>query len=150
MPLILRKDLARPLTHNELDGNFEFFRDGESEIVTTTNIILDTETNKVFYLDNVSGFVSTLPAPAVGLNFEFIVRTAPTGGNYQITTDGAAAIISGGAYCVTGDGVAFSNNTSLDFIQNISLKGDRVKFISDGTSWYIDSHYIAAGGVTAT
>jgi len=47
------------------------------ELVTTTNIIRPDETGRTFFLNAVGGFTSTLPAPTAGLNYKFIVKTAP-------------------------------------------------------------------------
>src|SRR5258707_188541 len=43
------------------------------ETVTATNIILASESGKTFFLNSATEFVSTLPAPAAGLKFKFVV-----------------------------------------------------------------------------
>ena len=52
-------------------------RTAPTESVTTTNVITAAESGTTFFLNLAGGFTSTLPAPATGLNYKFIVATAP-------------------------------------------------------------------------
>ena len=65
-----------------------------TETVAATNVIAATETGKTFFLNHATEFVSTLPAPAAGLRFTFVVTGAPSGADYTITTTSSDNIIS--------------------------------------------------------
>lgn len=115
-----------------------------TEIVTTTNIITAAESGKTFILNSATAFVSTLPAPAVGLRYKFIIgQTVPSGGNHTVVTASSANIIDGSAE-VAGAVVLASDEDSINFIDTCS-PGDWVEVFSDGTNWYVKG----AASVTA-
>lgn len=125
---------------------------GRYEVVTATNVITAAEDRKTFFLDAAAGFTSTLPAPALGLKFKFVVRTAPTSNGYIIATNGGADIIKGGIS--EGDPTAAAaspsddNADALTLVANVALAGDWVEVESDGTYWYMRGHTRADGGLT--
>jgi hypothetical protein len=124
---------------------------GATENVTTTNVITAAESGKTFFLNNATGFVSTLPAPAAGLEFTFINVTANTSGNHTVVTNGSANIIKGNQNSVAGDaGDTGTSDDTINFVANSSLAGDRVELISDGTSWFAYATSRVAAGVTFT
>lgn len=119
------------------------------EIVTATNVILAAESGKTFYLNALAGFLSTLPAPAAGLTFKFIVQTAPTSVGYTIATASSANIIKGMMVeRAGGAGVAASAGDLVTFVANQSIAGDWMEFFSDGTSWFIHGMVDVSAGVT--
>ena len=113
-----------------------------AEIVTATNVITAAESGTTFFLNSTTEFVSTLPAPALGLKYKFIVAAAPSGASYTIIAAASATIIVG--QIVTND---FSGTTDSDFgtageltvtfVDGKAVKGDRVEFECDGTNWYV-------------
>lgn len=109
-----------------------------TEVVATTNVIEAAESGKTFFLNDVDGFTSTLPAPAAGLNYKFIVSLAPTEAGYVIDT-GAANIIYGIIDTVPADdaGIAVAAQQKLTFVVDVALIGDWVELTSDGTNWYV-------------
>jgi hypothetical protein len=126
------------VTYNDgvmLEGNGQ-------EVVTTTNVITAAESGKTFYLNAAGGFTSTLPAPAIGLKYKFIVSTykfivstAPTTA-YIITTNAGANILQGTYLDIVGELVAISAQDTLNFVANTALVGDSLEVESDGTNWY--------------
>jgi len=130
-------------------GNFLKLASQASETVAATNVILAIESGKTFYLNLVGGFTSTLPAPAVGLNFKFIVKTAPTTA-YIITTNAGADILFGTFLDIVGELVYFSAQDTLNFVAMTSLVGDRLEVESDGTNWYCKAFSGADGGITVS
>jgi hypothetical protein len=124
---------------------------GATENVTTTNVITAAESGKTFFLNNATGFVSTLPAPAAGLEFTFINVTANTSGNHTVVTNSSANIIKGNQNSVAGDaGDTGTSDDTINFVANSSLAGDRVELISDGTSWFAYATSRVAAGITFT
>src|SRR5690242_19967336 len=73
-----------------------------SEIVTAANVIAAAESGTTYFLNASTEFVSTLPAPAQGLRFTFIVTAAPSGASYTIVTASSANIIKGQQYPASG------------------------------------------------
>ena len=121
------------------------------EDVTETNVITAAESGKTFFLNSATEFVSTLPAPAAGLNYTFIIKAAPSGANYTIVTNGGADIMIGMVTCATADdlGQADANADVITFVGGQSIVGDWVKLISDGTSWYFSGACFVAEGITS-
>lgn len=124
-----------------------------AEVVTTTNTITAAESGKTFFLNAAGGFTSTLPAPALGLKYKFVVSTAPTTA-YVITTNGGDDIMIGGINELevdTGDDGPYDNNAdTLNFVASVAVVGDWVEFESDGTSWFFTGQTNADGGVTTS
>lgn len=119
------------------------------EVVTATNVITAAESGKTFFLNAVAGFLSTLPAPAAGLRFRFIVQTAPTSNGYTIATTTSANIIKGMVVeRAGGAGVASAVGDLVTLVANQSIAGDWLEFYSDGTSYFIHGMVDVAAGVT--
>lgn len=124
-----------------------------SETVIATKAISAEESGKVFFLNAGTEFASTLPAPAAGLNYTFIVTAAPSGANYTIGTNGGDQNLAGQVHESSGgdgDSEAAATANSINFISNTSVIGDMVKVWSDGTSWFAHCFCDAAGGITIT
>jgi len=118
-----------------------------SEAVTATNVITADESGKTFYLNTAGGFTSTLPAPAIGLKYKFIVQTAPTTA-YIITTNAGANILQGTFLDIVGELVAITDQDTLNFVASASLVGDSLEVESDGTNWHCTAFSKANGGIT--
>jgi len=119
-----------------------------AEVVSAANIIAATENGTTYYLNLAGGFTSTLPAPALGLRFRFIVATAPTTA-YIITTNAGANILYGMMEERAGTaGVAGAAQDTFNFVANQAKIGDWVEFYSDGTNWYYHGMVDIAAGTT--
>jgi hypothetical protein len=118
-----------------------------TESVTATNVITTAETGKTFFLNAVGGFTSTLPAPAAGIEFEFIVVTAPTTA-YIVTTNAGANVLQGTLLDIVGEQVAITNQDTINFVASTSLLGDSLRVIGDGVNWHCTARSLADGGIT--
>jgi hypothetical protein len=124
------------------------------ETVTTlaaASTLTAAQSNTIFFLNSATEFVTTLPAPATGLTYTFIVGAAPSGASYTIVTKASANIIKGQA--VNAAGVAGDTGTADDtisFVDAQAVAGDQVTVISDGTSWFAKAFCAVAAGVTFT
>lgn len=110
-----------------------------SEIVTTTNVIAASESGTTFFLNAATEFASTLPAPAQGLFYRFIVTDAPETADYTIGTNAAAQILAGqvfGSDGTDGDSETTPTATTITFVAGASVVGDMAEVWSDGTSWF--------------
>lgn len=112
-----------------------------------TNTLTAAETGKTFFLDLVGGGSTVLPAPALGLNFKFIVSTAPTTA-YTIDTNGGDNIMHGTHIDIVGELVYATARDIITFVASTSLVGDSVELVSDGTSWFFTAQSGADGGIT--
>lgn len=122
------------------------------ETVITTNVIAASESGKTFFLALAAGFASTLPAPAAGLRFSFIVKTAPTSGNYTIVTNGTTQKVLKGLMVIAADAIGdvSAGGTTASFVANQALPGDRIDMICDGTIWYAIGFAQVTAGLTIT
>ena len=118
---------------------------------TAASALTAADSGKVIFLNSATEFVTTLPAPAAGLTFTFIVAAAPSGASYTVVTNGSANIIKGQA--VNAAGVAGDTGTgddTISFVDGQAVAGDRVIVVSDGTSWFAYGFCAVAAGVTFT
>lgn len=102
-----------------------------------------------------ANYVITLPAPALGLNFKFLMSV--TAGTNTITISSPTANTLGGQFfsCSTTAGTiavpaVVGTNTSVVFSTH-TIVGDTVDVFSDGTNWYGkgSSGYVGAGFTVA-
>jgi len=113
-------------------------------ILTEGRTLTNSDSGKTYFLNSAGGFTVTLPAPRAGVNFEFIVKTAPTT-SYIIATKGSASIIMG--QVITSDvnaavdpDVEKTGESSITLVANTAVKGDSVELISDGTYWWMQGY----------
>ena len=119
--------------------------------LTAASTLTTAQSGTTFFLNSATEFVTTLPAPAAGLNYTFIVGAAPSGASYTVVTASSANIIKGQA--VNAAGVAGDTGTADDtisFVDGQAVAGDQVIVISDGTSWFAKAFCAVAAGVTFT
>jgi hypothetical protein len=118
---------------------------------TAAATLTAAQSGTTFFLDATAEFATTLPLPAAGLTYTFIVKTAPSGASYTIVTSASANIIKGQA--VNAAGVAGDTGTADDtisFVDGQAVAGDMVTVISDGTSWFAKGFCAVAAGITFT
>ena len=124
------------------------------EVVTATNVITAAENGKTFFLNSATEFVSTLPAPAVGLRFKFIVTAAPASASYTVVTASSANIMLGHVLTSQDAGGTSDSETSggdtLTFADGKAVVGDSAVFESDGTSWFVVASAKVFDGITIT
>lgn len=125
-----------------------------SETVAATNVLTAAESGKVMFLSAATEFATTLPSPAAGLVFEFIIAAAPSGANYTVVTAGSPdQILAGKVISVAGDAGDVENAataTTITFVSGQSVIGDYAKVWSDGTSWFAICVASVAAGITIT
>lgn len=122
-----------------------------NENVTATNVITAAESGKTFFLNSTTEFVSTLPAPAAGLKYSFVVVSAPSGASYTVVTNSSANIIKGMQVCsADAAGDTGTADDTITFVDGQAVAGDRVDVVSDGTSWFAFAFSRVAAGITFT
>lgn len=126
-----------------------------NEVVSATNVITAAESGKVFFLNSGTEFASTLPAPAAGLHYLFIVTAAPSGASYTVVTEGGCQILGGhvltSGFADSGSDVETTPaGTTITFVDGVSVVGDRAEVFSDGTNWFASCITAVEAGITIT
>lgn len=129
------------VTATAVEINMAADNSANCEVVTATNAIAAAESGSTYFLNSSTEFVSTLPAPALGLRYTFIVTAAPSGASYTIVTTSSANIIKG--HVLTSDvnsatdaDLETSGGDTISFVDSKAVAGDKVEVISDGTNWF--------------
>jgi hypothetical protein len=121
-----------------------------STIAATKAVSVD-ESGTVFFINNATGFVTTLPAPVAGLRYTFINKTPNTSGNHTIVTASSANIIKGMQNSAAGDaGDTGTADDTISFVANSSVAGDMVELYTDGTNWFAYARSTLAASITFT
>ena len=119
----------------------------QSQAVSRT--LTADDSGKVWILGNAaSGLTVTLPAVATagsGWSGKFVVGTAPVAADYVVTenTGSDTNVLHGGIVTSSGNGEEGQSSTSgtgatqVNFDANVSLQGDFVDLVTDGTNWYV-------------
>ena len=119
--------------------------------ITAIKAVSAAENGTTFFINNATGFATTLPAPAAGLRYTFISKLSNTSGNHTIVTTSSANIIKGFATNAAGALVTpLSDGDTISFVANQSVAGDQVTVVSDGTSWFMSGFAQVAAGITNT
>lgn len=126
-----------------------------AETRTAANTLTQDENGKVIFLNSATEFVTTLPAPAMGLQFTFIVAAAPVGASYTVVTSGSANIIKGAVYSsdlnsATDADFETSGGDTVSFVDAKAVAGDTVEFICDGTNWFVKGFCTVFDAITIT
>jgi hypothetical protein len=148
------------------DGSFEivdsvsgrtvrkFYASGGShKELTATYSVPQSENGTTYYLNSGTEFVTTLPAPFLGAEYEFIVKAAPSGASYTVVTGSSANVIKGvqlTAQDAGGSGDSGTADDTISFVDGQAVAGDRVLVKSDGTSWFAYAFSKVLAGITFT
>lgn len=125
---------------------------GRSAIVTATSTLTAADSGKVLYLNSATEFDTVLPAPVLDFRLTVIVKAAPSGANYTISTNASANIIKG-SIVTSATGAADTETAGADtvnFVDGVAVAGDKVEIFCDGTNYYAYGQCVAAGGITIT
>lgn len=116
---------------------------------TTTTALATTLTaadgGKTFILNAAAGAAITLPLPAAGLKYKFVVGAAFATTDWTVA---ATSAIIHGAVDVNSTRVLGAGVTTVHFVNTAETIGDWVTLESDGTYWYLDGVGQAVGGIT--
>lgn len=126
-----------------------------AEILTATRTVRPEESGKTFFLNSATEFVTTLPAPALGLKFRFVVKAGPASASYTIVTSGSANIIKGQVYTVdvnsaTDPDFETSGGDTITLVDTKCVAGDQVDLVCDGTNWFMQAFCSVFDAITVT
>lgn len=119
--------------------------------LTVASVIPAAESGTTYFLNATTEFATTLPLPAPGLTYTFVVTAAPSGASYTIVTSNSANIIVGQQHDAGGAaGDVGTADDTITFVDGQAVAGDRVDLVSDGTKWFAYGFTSVAAGMTFT
>ena len=121
--------------------------------ITSDSTLTAADSGKTILM-GANGVDITLPSAALGLEFQIIQSADYSTAVCTIVQAAATEDFYGAVYgstqgenAATDADVGGSANTKITF-SSASLKGDRVRLISDGTGWYVEAFVQNYAGVT--
>lgn len=123
-----------------------------------TRTLLEDESGSLILLDRAAGIVITLPAPEVGLHYEFIATVSVTSNSYKIITDAGTTLLIGQVLSndtdTSGAAVFFAANgsTHIAITMGGSTTGGLIGTIIrltcvSATQWYVEAINNGSGSV---
>lgn len=135
---------------------------GVQNVLTAAATLTQAQSNSLCVMSALTGTLYTLPAPKVGLSFDFFVSVTNTSGNHKVITDAGTTFLVGaidyGVLDTTPSATAGPKVTSADgsTIRSITMNGTTtggllgtyfiVKCISL-TQWLITGQVVASGTI---
>ena len=114
--------------------------------ISTTATLTAAQSGTVCFVNAGSAYTITLPAVQAGLNYTLIQSSAASSG---VTVAAAGAIVSGHLMGLS-TGASVNAVTNVLFASGVSLKGDKLVYECDGTSWYVHGVSRATAGFTTS
>lgn len=114
----------------------------------TTYAVLAANTGKLHVVPNVTSSITiTLPAAASGLTYEFMYGGAAADAQNHIFVPTAGFFIGGVTFHDEDGDVSssvFSDGDSNDVFTVVTPQNYLLKFVSDGTNWYVNGYVHSA------
>lgn len=122
-----------------------------------TRILLPGESGALCLMDSAAGVIYTLPAPVIGMQFEFMTTVTRTSNAHKIITNAATVFLVGEIFMYTtatasGAGFAADGTTIRAISSNGTTSGGiigdcyRVTCIS-ATQWAVDGVLVGSGTI---
>ncbi len=122
------------------------------ETTTAADTLTGSQCGSTIFLNNATGYATTLPVPTAGCSFRIVLKLALSSGNHTVVTNGSANIIIGGIseleVDTSDDGPYSAVGDLITFVGTVESVGDYINLISDGTSWYLEGQTNLDGGIT--
>ena len=115
------------------------------EALTAARTITAADNGLTFALTGVVGYALTLPAPAAGLKYKFIVQDLFATTDWVVTATGA---IMFGTVMELSTVQAVAAATTINLELAADTIGDWIAVESDGTNWYVTGACAQAASVT--
>lgn len=128
---------------------------------TTTTVLTAAQTGSLVLWNAAAGFTITLPAPAVGLNFQFGVLTSVTSSNHKLITDAGTTFLVGGLVMTeasdtnAGLGAAFNGTSHIAVLMNGTTTAGLIgtffnTYCINATQWMIEGIAYGSGTLSTT
>lgn len=121
-----------------------------------TRTLVANQSGSAILLDRAAGIVVTLPAPTVGLTFDFIVTVSVTSNNYKVITSAGTIFLGGNVKNVKTDLTVLESigdpAASISLLMNGTTTGGLIgtRFrvtCSKTTLWQVDGTNLASGTI---
>ena len=99
---------------------------------SATPTLVASQSGSTFLMDRASGTVYTLPAPVVGLRFQFINSVLQTSGANTVVTDAGTTFVTGSVVAFSGEKVTPSS--TLGPFQFAGNGSSHIKVTTNGTT----------------
>lgn len=152
--------VAHDFTRYALEGLAKTQQQTVISGVTTARTLTAKDSGSLFLFDAAAGIVYTLPAPEVGIYFDFIVTTTITSNSATVNTSAAGIFLGGSLISIDTDSanvnVGFvANGTShVTCAQNGTTTGGRagtvMRFVCTTATLWTVSGTVLGSGVVAT
>ena len=123
-------------------------------ILTAVTTLSEADSGKTIFLNSATEFAVTLPNVKAGLNFNFVVKAAPSGASYTIVAANESEmfgqIYTSDINSATDADFNIIAAKTITFADGVAVVGDSVKLISDGTYWYVKGFCSVYNGITIT
>ena len=113
--------------------------------LSAAKTITANENGSTFVFTGIVGYAVTLPAPAAGLRYKFIVQDLFATTDWVLTSASAnmqGSVMEAGAIQAVASATTINLELAADTI------GDFLTAESDGTNWYIFGSFVQAASVT--
>lgn len=126
-----------------------------AEVLSAATTLTSLKSGSTFFLNSATEFAVTLPAPALGLRYRFIVSAAPSSASYTVVTEGGCQVMAGhvltSGFADSGSDVeTTATGTTITFADGVAVVGDFAEVVSDGTSWFAHAVCAVEAGITIT
>ena len=118
---------------------------GSIKTISAAYTVPANENGMTYILNASEGANITLPSPAAGLRYSFIVGATFATTDWIITATGA---IMEGSVQEAGAIQAVASATTINLELGTETVGDTLSVISDGTNWYVTGDFVQALSVT--
>ncbi len=122
-------------------------------VATPTKTLTAADSGMTFFVDiSTVSVVCTLPAPAAGLNYKFVLSVASDNEgtkDFLLNTNSDSVDING-SILVNGAHVEVTSATSavaIDSSAGAATVGDFLEVTCDGTDWYINGSCLSASAI---
>ena len=108
-----------------------------------------TDNGKTIFLNSTTAFATTLPAPAMGLRFKFIVTGIPGASAHTVVASGAIikGCVSSADLNAAADSPITTGGTTISFTTTAAV-GDWIELVSNGTNWFLSGNISIQTGMT--
>lgn len=128
----------------------------QTEVLGSTGntTITAAQSGGTLLFDTGSSVTYTLPAPVVGLRYDFVVSTTPAGGTYKVQTNSSSTTLYGALLLSSSTAVLMASGTGVSVAMNGTISGGRlgtrIEFIcTSATTWAVTG-VIAGSGTLVT
>ena len=116
-------------------------------VLSVAKTLTALDNGVTYIMTAAAGKTITLPAPAAGLKFKFVVGLAFATTNWIVKVNGG---VINGPLVVNGAALPAVAETQINFALAAEALGDYVELVSDGTNWFVSGCGNASGSITAT